>query len=274
MLHVAVLMKPYLDAVLDGRKTVECRLTRQPRPPFACIEPDDRIYFKQSAGPFRATAVADHVICEGDLTRRRVREIQRDYNDLILGDDQFWNWKRDSLYCTLIWLREVEAIEIGPGIRPLQGLAWLVLDHPERLPSTTQDGSSTRSPQRESPPAGCFAVEITPGNLRNSTLYIGSVLERFPAASVGGATMKQLGQCLTLILDRGQVVVSDIVGPKRMIRKRVWGEWFRHLEAEPGDRVVFTPAGESTYFVGLTRRGKRDRTVHAAAANRLADARR
>jgi ASC-1-like (ASCH) protein len=274
MLHIAVLMKPYLEAVLDGRKTVECRLTRQPRPPFECIEPGDRIYFKQSAGPFRATAVADHVICESDLTRTRVREIKRDYNNLILGDDQFWDWKRDSLYCTLIWLRAVEPIEVGPGIRPLQGLAWLVLDHREKSPSTTHDGSSARSPRREPAPAGCFEVEITPGNLKNSTLYVGSVLERFPAAVVGGATMKQLGQCMTLILDGGQVVLSDIVGPKRMIRKRVWGEWFRRLEAQPGDRVVFTPAGESTYFVGLARRRAPNRTGVAAAANRLADVQR
>jgi hypothetical protein len=107
--------------------------------------------------------------------------------------------------------------------------------------------------RREAPPAGCFEVTITSGNLRNSTLYIGPVLDRFPPAAVGGATLKQSGAPMTLILDGGKVVLSDIVGPKRMIRKRVWGEWFRRLDAGPGDRVVFTPAGQSTYFVGLAR---------------------
>ena len=42
MIHVAIMMKRYLDLVLDGTKTVECRLTRQARAPYEAIEPGEK----------------------------------------------------------------------------------------------------------------------------------------------------------------------------------------------------------------------------------------
>src|SRR5262245_20163342 len=114
MIHIAVLLKPYLDLVLSGRKTVECRLTRQARDPYERIEAGERIYFKQSAGPYGVTAVVDHVMFESGLTPKRLQEIRRDYNDEIRGDASFWNYKRNSLFCSLIWLKDVQPIDNGP----------------------------------------------------------------------------------------------------------------------------------------------------------------
>jgi ASC-1-like (ASCH) protein len=253
--HVAVLMKPYLDLVLDGSKQVECRLTRQARAPYESIEPGERIWFKQSCGPFRATAVADHVLFEDDLTPRRVSEIRRDYDHLICGEPQFWRWKRDSRFCTLIWLRDVEPIDEGPPIRPLQGVAWLVLDQQKSATSAPRgDGRASAAPAsagtRASSPQG-FAVTITGGNLRNSTLYVTQVIDQFPASAIGGATRAEAGRPVTLLLHEGPTVQTDIVGPRKVLRTRVWGEWFRHHGARHGDRVVFTPLDGQTFLVGL-----------------------
>ena len=113
MIHVAILLKPYLDLILQGKKTVESRLTKDARDPFENIEPGERIYFKQSSGPFMATAIADHVLFESNLTPKRINEIRRDYNDQICGETSYWNWKRGSRYCTLIWLRDVSGAKIA-----------------------------------------------------------------------------------------------------------------------------------------------------------------
>lgn len=256
MIHVAVLLKPYIDLIRTGEKTVECRLTKQARAPYDRIETGDRIYFKESAGPYHLSAIADHVLFEDRLTPGRIREIRRDYNELIRGDKDFWQWKRDSRYLTLVWLREVEAIDTGPGIRPLQGVAWFILpDGREETPRSEvrpHKRAAQVGPSRS--PALSFSVPITEGNLRNNSLYVTRAIDRFPAWSVGGRNRAEAAQPITLLLRDGPTVQTDIVGPRKLFRSRHWGAWFEQVGAQPGDHVVFTPIDESTYHVGLTRR--------------------
>jgi hypothetical protein len=248
MIHVAVLLKPYLGLILAGEKTVECRLTLQARAPFEMIEPGDRIYLKQSAGPYRGMATAEHVICEGGLTPQRIDELKRDYNHLIRGPDFWWKQRRNGRFITLIWLADVQPIDIGPDIRPLQGAAWIVLEEepawrklqPVRTAATGHN-------------SGSFHIEVTDGNLRNNSLYVTKVFDRFPPWSIGGRNRQEIGRLMTLILHDGPTVQSDIVGPRKLMRSRVWGTWFRRHGAKPGDRVVFTPVDDGTFFVGLSR---------------------
>jgi ASC-1-like (ASCH) protein len=241
MIHIAVLFKSYLDLVLSGRKTIECRLTMQARDPYERIEAGERIYFKQSSGPYRAAATVDHVMFEDDLTPKRIDALRRDYNDGICGEKSFWRRKRSSNYCTLIWLRDVMAIDSGPEIRPLQGVAWLCLDEDpawRRVRATGDD---------------CFAVEITNGNLKNNTLYVSDVIDRFPRWAIGGKDKSQSAKPVTLVLHQGPTVQTDIVGPRKLLRTRIWGKWFRQHEVAAGDHVVFTPVDQATYWVGITR---------------------
>ena len=240
MLHVAVLLKPYLDAVLDGRKTVECRLTIQPRVPYDAIEPGERIYFKQSAGPYRATARAEHIIFENDLTPKRVAQLQRDYNDLVCGEPRFWNAKRNSRFATFIWLKDVQPIATGPALRPLQGVAWVRLD----------EAPAWKTPK---PSNDSFQTELTLGNLRNNSINVRKIVDCFPKHSIGGPTKLEAADPLTLILHDGPTIETDIVGCKGILRYRIWGTWFKKHGAKPGDRIVFTPIDETTYFVAIAR---------------------
>jgi ASC-1-like (ASCH) protein len=244
MLHVAVLHKKYLDLILAGEKTVECRLTVQNRAPYQAVEPGQRIYLKQSAGPYRAMAVAEHVLFESNLSPKRLREIQRDYNHLICGDAEHWQAKANSKYLSLIWLNQLQAIDTGPLIRPMQGAAWMVLD----------EEPAWRRNQPAIGDAGSFAIEITEGNLRNNSLYVTKVWQRFPPWAIGGTSQASAARPLTLMLHDGPTVQTDIVGPRKLLRTRVWGKWFAKHGAQAGDRVVFTPHGETgTYLVGLAR---------------------
>lgn len=246
MIHIAVLLKPYLDLILSGKKTVECRLTRQARDPYERIEPGERIYFKLSAGPYGATALADHVMFEDRLTPKRIAEVRRDYNHQICGETSFWNYKRHSSYCTLIWLKDVQATDAGPAIRPLQGVAWLTLDEEPAWRRLNDDAKRLF-------PATSFMVDVTDGNLRNNSLYLTNVMDRFPHWAMGGPNKKKAARPMTLLLHQGPTVQSDIVAPRNMLRTRVWRKWFADHGVKHGDRVVFTPVNETTYSVGLTR---------------------
>ena len=55
--HLAILKKPYLDAILEGRKPVESRFTITKRAPFGQIFKGDKVFLKQSSGPVCATAI-------------------------------------------------------------------------------------------------------------------------------------------------------------------------------------------------------------------------
>jgi ASC-1-like (ASCH) protein len=188
MIHIAVLLKPYLDLLLAGKKTVECRLTKDARDPYENIEPGERIYFKQSSGPFAATATVEHVMFENNLLPKRVKELQRDYNDLICGEQAYWDWKRESRYCTLIWLKDVAPIDNGPQIRPLQGVAWLTLEEEPawRRMETAKVPKSELFDGRAKPQAATnrsFQIEVTEGNVRNNSLYVTSSTPRRAAIS-------------------------------------------------------------------------------------------
>ena len=91
------------------------------------------------------------------------------------------------------------------------------------------------------------------GNLKNNTIYVGKVLNYFPNDAIGGPTKQDSADPLTLILHDGPTVLTDIVGPRNMLRDRKWAPWFKRHGARPGDHVVFTPVDETTYFVALAR---------------------
>ncbi|HWB20432.1 MAG TPA: ASCH domain-containing protein [Phycisphaerales bacterium] len=248
MIHVAILLKPYLDLVLAGKKTVECRLTRQACAPYEAIEAGERIYFKQSSGPYGATAIAEQVLFRDTLTRSAVRELWRAYNHLICGEAEYWRLKQASRFCTLIWLSDVTATDSGPEIPNPQGRAWLTL---EEDPAWRRVGHPRNIKKKNE--GGAFSIAITAGNIRNNSLYVTNVLERFPAWAVGGKDKTKAAKAMTLILHEGPTVRTDIVGPRNLLRTRVWGKWFREHEAKPTDRVVFEPVEEGTYLVGLMR---------------------
>ena len=124
--HLAILKKPYLDAILDGSKPIESRLTKTKRPYFHRIAPDDTIFLKQSSGPVLATAKVSKVKYFEDLTPAKITEIKKQYNKDILGSDEYWQSKLDCKFAVLTWLKDVQPIE-PVMINKTDWRAWVVL---------------------------------------------------------------------------------------------------------------------------------------------------
>ena len=126
--HIAILKRKYLNLILTGQKSLECRLTRTPCPPFDCIAPGETVHLKESSGPVRAQAVVDHVLFFRDLTPEDIRKIYRDYDDQIRAETDFWQSRLDCQYCTLVWFRDIEKIK--PYRIQRKGMrAWIVCEH-------------------------------------------------------------------------------------------------------------------------------------------------
>ena len=238
-IHVAILMRRYIDLILCGRKTVESRLSRTRRPPLDCVSRGDRIYFKASAGPFMATAVADGVEFHEDLTPAAIDALRRRLNDAVCGDAAYWRLKRDSRFGTFIALRGVQQISEGPSFKPSQYHAWFMLDAPGPCETAR-------------PRCHTFDVTLTDGAIRNGYVRVPETTHRFPPQAYGGNTKRQAGKTIELILPNGDRVHTDVVA-NHMIRWRGWRTCFGRYHVLPGDVTRFEQLSPWRYGVRFIR---------------------
>jgi ASC-1-like (ASCH) protein len=124
--HLVILKKPYIDAILEGRKTVESRFYQTRQFWLSRVAPGDKLFLKSSSGPVTATASVASVKYFDNLTAPRLAELKKQYNLHILGDDQYWLDKMNSRFGILVWLKDVKPI--APRfIKKADWRAWVVL---------------------------------------------------------------------------------------------------------------------------------------------------
>ena len=217
-IHVAILHSRYLRLILAGEKTIESRLSKVAAPPFRAIEPGERLFLKHSGGPFAATAIAGDVQFAQNLTPARVEALRKQYNGRIGGEANYWQNKRASKYATLIHLRDVEPMDVGPTYPRSPYKAWFVLE-------------DSASPLIE--------TTLTDGAIRNH--YV-----RLPAGALPAE------ETFTLELPDGRTVTSSLTRG-RMIRWRGWGPYFANRSMRAGDRVRLVARGPGVYRVSFER---------------------
>lgn len=94
-------------------------------------------------------------------------------------------------------------------------------------------------------------IELTQGNINNDHLYLSSVLEFFPASSVGGANIEsQASALLEVHSGINEPVLTDIAGDKKIFRKRSWvKEFFKVHNLKVGDFVIIEHTESNRYHV-------------------------
>lgn len=130
--HLVILKKPYLDAILGGRKRIESRFSKTRRYAFGRVLPGDKLFLKVSSGPVCATATAAAVKNFENLTPRQIIEIKQRYNDYIRGSDEYWQSKLNCKFGFLVWLKDVKPLE-PVRIRKKDWRAWVVLTEKENF---------------------------------------------------------------------------------------------------------------------------------------------
>lgn len=140
MIHVAIIHKRYLEAILAGTKTIEARIAKNRCVPFGRIHKGERIYFKQSSGPFRATAIAHRIQTFENLTPVQLNAIRLEHSEALTAEPEYWKTKKNATCATLVWLKDVEPLNVGPDLTKFQPKgsrrAWFVLpSHHDVYPS-------------------------------------------------------------------------------------------------------------------------------------------
>ena len=147
-LHLAVLVEPYLEWVLSGRKTIESRFSINRVAPYGVIRAGDRLLLKRSSGPVvgicSVTAVEFFELDSG--TRAKIRN---SYSSALCAEDSgFWAARRRATYATLMHIGEV--YRLPPVIctkRDRRG--WVVLPGASIDDQIALPGGWTRRSNRE-----------------------------------------------------------------------------------------------------------------------------
>ncbi len=216
-IHVAILKRPYIRLILEGRKTVESRLTRTAQPPYRAIESEERIFIKASSGPFMATAVAGKIEQHEGLEPSEILRLRLRHNRAVCGDNSYWELKQSSRFAVFIDLTQVEPLGVGPAY-PKSMRAWHVLDE-------------SLSPLLDIP--------LTDGAIRNRYLAMPRASERTRKGPV------------TLLLPDGREIATGFADGKAMLRWRGWGPYYQKYQMTPGDAVRFVALGPGRYRVSF-----------------------
>jgi ASC-1-like (ASCH) protein len=130
--HLVILKKLYLDKIFSGSKTIELRLLKAAFPPFGCVAAGDRLFLKESSGPVCAIAQVSEFTEFRNLTPAKILKLKAEFNNLILGDDEYWKLKSDSKFAVLVWIKKVRAIK-PVRIYKKDWRAWVVLTERENF---------------------------------------------------------------------------------------------------------------------------------------------
>jgi len=102
-LHLGIFSEPYLTYMLEGKKMIESRFSKNKRLPYKQISKDDIVIVKKSSGNILAYFTIKKVLFF-DLSKTSIMEIKAKYNNELCVNDEFWISKKDCNYATLIFI--------------------------------------------------------------------------------------------------------------------------------------------------------------------------
>lgn len=100
-LHLGIFSEAYLTYMLEGKKTIESRFSKNKILPYKQISKDDIVIVKKSSGNVLAYFTIKKVLFF-DLNETSITEIKAKYNNELCVNDEFWISKKDCNYATLI----------------------------------------------------------------------------------------------------------------------------------------------------------------------------
>ncbi len=130
--HLVILKKPYLDAILGGRKRIESRFSKARPYALGRVQAGDKLFLKESSGPVCATALVKAVRNFENLTPSQIIEIKQRHNNHIIGSDEYWQSRSECRFGFLVWLEDVKSIE-PVRISKKDWRAWVVLTEKENF---------------------------------------------------------------------------------------------------------------------------------------------
>lgn len=105
-IHLGIFREPYLTYMLEGKKTIESRFSKNKILPYKSVSSKDIIIVKKSSGPIIGYFTVGEVF-SFNLRETSLDEIRRKYEKELCVSEQFWESKRDSNYATLMTIENL-----------------------------------------------------------------------------------------------------------------------------------------------------------------------
>lgn len=132
--HLAVLLEPYLEFILEGSKTVESRFSKNRIAPFKLVDRGDVILLKRSAAKAISGLCVVSNVWFYQLNVDSWNEIRGEFATALRAEDPlFWEQRKSAHFATLMRISHVQTLPpIEIPKRDRRG--WVVLR--SRQPTT------------------------------------------------------------------------------------------------------------------------------------------
>lgn len=136
-IHLGVFVEPFLEAILDRRKTIESRFGIYRCTPFEKVRRGDIILLKRSGGPVVGLALAGEASYY-ELTPSLLSELRdRFATQLYAEDEEFWAARTDKRFASLIEIKDPVKIQtINVDKRDRRGWVTYISGRQSCLPLT------------------------------------------------------------------------------------------------------------------------------------------
>ena len=124
--HLGVFIEPFLTFILEGKKTIESRFSKNRISPFEQVNKNDILLLKKSGGEIKGICrIKDAWFYH--LDKDSWKDIRYGFEkQLCITDSNFWQIKQDASYASLMLIDQVRAI---PSIKfkKQDRRGWIVL---------------------------------------------------------------------------------------------------------------------------------------------------
>lgn len=124
-LHLGVFSEPCLSYMLEGKKTIESRFSKNKILPYEKIKEDDIVIVKASGGNVVAYFTIKKIMFF-DLRSSCIEDVKAKYSKELCVDNSFWELKKNSNYSTLIFIDKL--VKLKPFKINKKGMnSWLII---------------------------------------------------------------------------------------------------------------------------------------------------
>ena len=109
-LHLAIFTNPCLEYMLEGKKKVESRFSKNKIVPYNKIEKEDIVIVKKSGGEVVAYFTIKDILFF-NLEQTNISEIRKKYEKELCVDEEFWKKKETSRYASLIFIDKLYKLD-------------------------------------------------------------------------------------------------------------------------------------------------------------------
>ncbi|MCX6753213.1 MAG: hypothetical protein NTW62_02630 [Candidatus Nomurabacteria bacterium] len=107
--HLAICTEPFLSLMLNGKKKVESRFSKNKIAPYEKVSKGDSVLLKRSGGGIEGFFVVQKVLFTEIKNKKDLDRLKKEYSKLICSDidSKFWQKRIIAKYATFIWIGKV-----------------------------------------------------------------------------------------------------------------------------------------------------------------------